>query len=535
MADDGDVASSGHCIRNDVNQAVYKGSTGSQSAPTMSSITNYLVTRDQYDGVNPSKQPEGFNSSRKIVHTIHPVHGSADSGLLQRLERLGRSNHRGDGGIWAARHDNHIHVQHGCTWATGRCKCTTVIGAFGPKLRASKQYTIEPSHFGDGEKRAMWKHLDQGQGLRKWIFLQNSCGESYDLCGDINFHPDQQPNGDSEEGDQFQGKFACSAIQGPGGLPEDGGNEEHSLHAENQPPAKRQKTTLFEVAEAAFQLSTREWCTDMEYILGHPGMHKDGRFQYLITMKRLDVEKALASLLAVEYQRIRHMTLDQIRAKFNTTESPSFGLNKVQGREISFDALKSWFEVQSGNGEEGGAMLVHKFQQWFDSNLGKKNTMLLIGPPSCGKTWVSQAFQRIGRWYGGILAWTRAGSAFTFQETVTARIIYHDECRQPSADVGYLETLKQIYAGTQVNVDKKFKSNSMSSGAPVIATCNAYPVTNAEERNAFEERWTVINCQVVEGLKEPCSLPCHPFAIFDLIDWAKNVLNPITDNTIIEH
>lgn len=465
--------------------------------------------------VDPYSQPSLFEPGRKVVHEIYRLPSDGGDSLHRRLERLGTAHGRSVNGIWAARHDNHLHVQHGCP-SNQRCQCRCIRSAFG-KPKPHSAITVDSVLYGDENRVGMWKHLDQGPGLRKWVFLQNSVGESFDYCGDCSIPADQRPNDRTEEGTRYEKQSPCFSVQATGTTPLSSCPDEPSEDATDEPVQKRPRIAVFSTAEAAIQLAAMEWTTNISTILSHPLLHREGH-TYNIIARRADLEKQLTAMLEVEFEKMKTMSIADIRDVIGA--NPSFGLTKMQTRDKSFYALKKWFLGQANNCPLAASQLVLYFEQWFNGELGKKNTILLIGPPSCAKTWVSQAFQRLGRWSGNILPWNKNNSSFIWQETVTARIISHDECRQPIVDVGYLETLKQVYAGTQVNVDKKFKSAMLTSGAPVIATCNFDPIQNNCERPAFDERWTRINCQKVDELKDVCSLACNPLAIFDLIDWA---------------
>lgn len=471
-------------------------------------------------GSRPTNSPKLFGRGRQVVHQIFRLPNDGGNRFRERLCGLGTAPNRSVAGVWAARHDNHIHVQHGCPWGGGRCKCSCIRTAFGDPKPGSMQST-EPVLYDDDNAIGMWEHLDEGPGFRKWLFVQNEVGQSFDFCGDFTFPAEQQPNGRTKKGTRLEGKSPCFSLQASRTTPCqdcDGEQGQDEANGGQQPvPKKQRKTTIFDTASAALELSNLEWTTSISTLLAHSILHKEGHTFNIIT-KRAEVEKQLMAMLDVEFNKIRFMSIDDIRDVIGG--NPSFGLGKIQTREKSLLALKTWFMGQCDGCLFKTSMMILHFRDWFDGLLGKKNTILLIGPPSCAKTWVSQGFQRLGRWCGGILPWNKNGSTFIWQETVNARVISHDECRQPICDVGYLETLKQVYAGTQVNVDKKFASASLSSGAPVIATCNFDPVQNSDERSAFDERWTVFNINVIPELKELCSLPCNPMAIFDLIDFA---------------
>ena len=460
--------------------------------------------------------PLSWEVGGQSVHQIFRLPNVSGHEFHERLRKLGDAPNRSVRGIWAARHNNHIHVQHGCPYTTGRCKCTVITRAFG-KPKPKCQLDTEPVLCTSDVKCGMWEHLDEGPGYRKWLFMQNDRGESYDFCGDISIPAGQQPNGRTEKGTRLEKFSPCCDIQTDRGIVRGRLPGEEIDDAADEPVPKKAKPSLYETASAANTLATMEWTTSIPAILGHRLMHKDGHTFNCVAYRK-KVADMLSAMLDVEYQKMQNMTLEDIREMIG--DNPCFGLNRMQTREKSFEALLLWFLQQNNGCPLQTAEMILMFRDWFDKKLGKKNTIMLIGPPSCAKTWLANAFASLGRWRGSILPWNKNGSQFIWQETIKARIVVHDECRQPITDVGYLEILKQIYGGTQAQVDKKFECSTLSSGCPVIATCNEYPISNLSEEAAFKTRWNLINVKMVDELKDLTSLPCNPMAIFDIIDWA---------------
>lgn len=465
--------------------------------------------------------PSGWEVGGQSVHQIFRLPSISGNEFRERLRKLGTASNRGVRGIWAARHNNHVHVQHGCPFTTGRCKCTVITGTFG-NAKPKCCLTTEPVLCTTELNVGMWEHLDEGPGYRKWLFLQNDRGEPFDFCGDHSIPTGQQPNGRTEKGtrmEKFSPCFDVSTDRTAFGKRHAG---EEAEDGSDEPVPKKQKPSVYDTAAAANILATMEWTTSIPTILGHRLMHKEGHTYNCIAQKKR-VADMLKAMLDVEYEKMQHMKMDDIREVIG--DNPSFGLNKIQTREKSLEGLLLWYLKQNQGCPQKTSEMILMFQNWFDKELGKKNTIMLVGPPSSAKTWIANAWAGLGRWRGSILPWNRNGSQFMWQETVKARVIVHDECRQPMTDVGYLETLKQIYAGNQAQVDKKFETATLSSGAPVIGTCNNYPISNPVEEAAFWARWNLINVQSIHELKDIAALPCNPLALFDLVEWAKEHVN----------
>lgn len=451
-----------------------------------------------------SFDPSRFDTRTRVIHSLHRCHQETNYGerLSNILFNRPKDDRRSFGGIWAARHNNHIHVVHGCNYASKQCRCLKISDIFGKAFKSKHSNGYAP-----GDKAELWDHLDSGYGHRQWIVMQNACGNT-PIYGGSDFILDQWGEGEQDT--------HCAGFDDTGPV----SGTKRMGDVEGGPEPKKSKTDQVEKPKYIFAIETeifKQWTKNINKLRTPEILEKYGK-QLIFFEKSLDQQ--FKSLVSITEAKVQNMLLIDI---WNTLwdKNPTFGLHSMQSRDQSFEALKIWYTQQSDNKPKE---LVNWFHQWFDRLTGKKNTILLQGPPNCAKTWVANAWCALGLFVGKIKNHTK-NSTFTFGDLGNCRIIFHNECKQPlNNDGGYLEKLKEIYEGQPAAVDVKYKTYAETPYAPVIATCNSYPVENSNEVPAFEERWRKINCRVIPELKDYCHSPCNPMAVFDLVIWAQQLV-----------
>jgi hypothetical protein len=277
------------------------------------------------------------------------------------------------------------------------------------------------------------------------------------------------------------------------------------------------------------EMAEKHWIGDFALLMDLAEVRMDVDLQYVLTFHMDAIAKYMNNQFMLNYFKVKNMKFNDIRQHLETC--PAAFNDGFMGIEDSLKALKHLFVCQFG---EDAPRYVVTFRKWFDQTNGKMNTIIIIGPPSCGKTWLASAFTRLGCYFGKILEWTK-GSQFSFGGCQTGRVILHDECIQPIEGLDYLETLKKIYAGEKnVPINVKYKEGALACGAPVIGTSNSHPVRNGSVLEAFEARVNFINFHHDEEFNKLISGQCNPRALFDLWDWAFEQLCEQDPGLIIE-
>lgn len=439
-----------------------------------------------------------FDSRRKLVHHLFRPPNDGKGKFYRRLRSLSSRKHNNStGGVYAATHDDHIHVVHGCNFSDERCRCTVIKACFG---RPYKSSTSPAEQWNDDRRGRMWQHLGEGPGKRRWHIRQDSFDKPGNIDGDIDLSACEERIPSEEvcsEDELFQCTLSASGERDFSPVNSDGPCE---------PARKKSKPSWFVSTMEAVALAKRKWISSPDAILNCKEM-TESIHNYNIVMSRRKLTDSISSAMMSFYDELKYMDMDQIASYID--KDANFGYTRMATFDDSFTALKMFFEQFDCD----FISYVTMFKKWFNHDLGKKNTICLIGPPSCGKTWVATAFAKLGLFVGTIGAWNRNDNRFAFNNCVNVRIIVHDECKQPLVDIGYLEKLKEIYAGAEGSVDRKFANDARASGCPVIATCNVYPVSACDQREAFAERINYVYCQQIPDMKPLCEFPCNPLAI----------------------
>jgi hypothetical protein len=284
-------------------------------------------------------------------------------------------------------------------------------------------------------------------------------------------------------------------------------------------PTKLSK--LQHVSLAIFEIGKRSWVGNVDEILALPEV-LDKYTNHIVCHER-EIRTILQSAVDcwARQMSVRYLSWDKAQAMLN--EAPAtFGVAKFMSRQDSFEIMIWWIRHNFVDARKR----VLKLKPWFDRENGKKNTLLMVGPPSCGKTLFADALLRIGLFRGGILNYSK-GAQFSFMDCINCRLIAHDECEWPIACPEYTESLKKIWGGGIDSVNVKFKGKQLSAGCPVIATANNPPVKDARMYDAVYKRvwrWDFNHKSDMDSLKDNPNVPAvygpyHPMAVFDLYNY----------------
>ena len=269
------------------------------------------------------------------------------------------------------------------------------------------------------------------------------------------------------------------------------------------------------------ELGRQHWIGDFNILLGVADVRLNSRLQTALTYNMETIKKFVDAAFLLECKNLEKCSYDDIRNLLETNRT-AFG-EGFMTPEATRDVLINLFMHNFGCIETAAAFGL-LFRKWFDRKNGKKNTIILIGEPSSGKTWLAKGWLHLARFWGKINAWVKNGQ-FTFGGCVSGRIIFHDECMSPLEDTGYFEDLKKIYAGENCPINVKYLSGSVSCGMPVIGTCNSFPIRAKDQISAFNTRCEFINWSGVEICAEQITGLCNPKGIFLFNDWCNSVFH----------
>lgn len=148
------------------------------------------------------------------------------------------------------------------------------------------------------------------------------------------------------------------------------------------------------------------------------------------------------------------------------------------------------------NGYDPDAVAV-LFYKWARRDLGKRNTVLLYGPPTTGKTVLASAICHVVDPFYGNVNWNNEN--FPFNDCVDKMLIWWEEGRITAKNV---EAAKCILGGVSCRVDRKGKESIEIRGTPVIITSNLDMTAvyegnsiNFDHKAALEDRMTCLHLQ----------------------------------------
>lgn len=113
--------------------------------------------------------------------------------------------------------------------------------------------------------------------------------------------------------------------------------------------------------------------------------------------------------------------------------------------------------------------------QWADKEISKKNTIVVKGPPNCGKSLIINSIVTGMHNVCRANRFDNTGSQFSLQEGATARVWFMDEVHLQDK---FWSTLLILWAGQPVDTDVKNKGHVDIPRVPVIMAFNDNPINN---------------------------------------------------------
>lgn len=169
--------------------------------------------------------------------------------------------------------------------------------------------------------------------------------------------------------------------------------------------------------------------------------------------------------------------------------------------------------IDSKKGKEEFWTTLYKI---LDRSYGKINTIEIVGPPSCGKTFFANFICDFFLAVGHIENFTRQNN-FPLQSAYNQRILHWNEAQ---CEQSKLEDAKKILGGDPCAANIKYQDTQVITKTPVIITANRrhIPWTEAFRVRMIRYDWHDI------GLSDDTKQPPNPLALleifrnYDLID-----------------
>lgn len=144
----------------------------------------------------------------------------------------------------------------------------------------------------------------------------------------------------------------------------------------------------------------------------------------------------------------------------------------------------------------------------LDRNYGKINTLELVGPPSCGKTYFTNFICDFFLAVGHIENFTRQNN-FPLQSAYNQRILHWNEAQ---CEQSKLEDAKKILGGDPCAANIKYQDTQVITKTPVIITANRrhIPWTEAFRVRMIRYDWSDV------GLSDDSKQPPNPLALLEI-------------------
>ena len=463
------------------------------------SPTEYSEEHPLLSNENEITDFENFNQGEIMLHSIVTPHRDIED-IAKRLSAL--PPNRSARGLIVAKHDDHLHVVHGCRFAGRRCRCLRG-GLYVGTLRSQRARTKIPTE----HLFRLCKHLVQGPGDRKLVFWQNDLSENFYRCRD------PLPDSERTEEDGLYDEFKCGPLRKAG----DG-----SVGADHGIDRKR-KFNDATAAKTCWEYASEVWNFDFGRLIVNPSFVNDEELYEYWAKRKDQIQKIFENY---RLKQLGEMTYWELKDFREHCEGKSYGqkFDHFMSVQDSFVILRNfWFDNFDMPIEK-----LNQFFDWLNGKGGKKNSWIFVGPPSCGKTLVFDSLQYIFQFYGRIRNYIK-GDVFSFAEAENKLLVYLDEMCLPADGETYINQMKEIMGGYSGSLRALYKTNAMSFCPKFIGLANKDPFRFVDQVNkkAFEERMTYLTVHKVldvEEIKDKRGIELkkiHPDAWFKLYDYVQ--------------
>lgn len=187
--------------------------------------------------------------------------------------------------------------------------------------------------------------------------------------------------------------------------------------------------------------------------------------------------------------KINSLSLKEFRDLYSKT-LPVFNSHTLNPFDLYHNVEESVYYLNSllnfqFNGEEFKIVnFLSNVKRWFDKsgwleetgliNI-KCNTISVVGPPNCGKSYFFDCLASLALNVGHIGRINNKTNHFSLQESVNKRLISGNEI---SMEEGAKEDFKKICEGSPVNIPVKHQKDSVLYKTPVLLMSNSFSFVN---------------------------------------------------------
>lgn len=448
---------------------------------------------------------------RRILHDIFKRSITGDSD--RDVERVVQQHFAGTIFI-VAKHGDHYHVVHDCTYHSYQCRCARICNwpteRCNRKIVYARAYTSE--HW-----RNTTAYLYKGE--RSIIYCEIA-GRTCVRGGETRYLPLQTHSQQGEEGllegsqnsSTIQCLFDCgSSTQKTGGDNTDSSSKNQRNRENNR--RKGDKILNWLKMHLSAPLS----------LIFNTTIYHQSEFVYTYN-KNHQLLQTVSNILATQ---IMDMSFNELYDFHNEAEICIFNAPNGNISEYYYDVnqsleiLDALIKFQHPKDYIGFLTNVY---QVFDKTLPKKNTLQLISEPSAGKTYFIDAILSYSLCFGSIGNFNRYCN-FPLQEAVSKRTLVWNE---PNVEPAAYDTIKMILGGDNCPARIKHQPDGLVVRTPIFITTNNIIFPN---NAAFNDRILTYTWKPCPHLKK-FKLKPHPHAIYLLM--LKYNINKLSELPLIE-
>lgn len=466
---------------------------------------------------------QNFSPTRRYLSNIILVRDRDHHAACLRLLKTQVVDFPGKFFCWTDEGD-HIHVVHDCAYPGGQCRCRImqhqeIRGSLQKPLRRIKYMSeIDPTD---------WANVLLYFGVSKWpspsqTWIGGRLQRSTDYDQAVRW---KQMQGRSREilereteGNGYHGVGEQQCSQDDRGLVPEGpvqlGKHKRSLR-EGDSTVVGKKTKFSRIAGSVQSLLSQYYClpaNHLKHILVH---NMDNDWLYDPTIEKY--YNNACDLFVHIHNKYSLADFADLYSKctptFYSNDIDPFGY--YHDRETSKMFIKQLLQHQFNDDEEQIKYFLVNIRDWFDK-LGwdgnvKMNTLLIEGPPNCGKNYFFDMLSAIAYNVGHIGRVCNKTNNFPLQDCFNRRLCIANEM---SVEDTAVEDMKKLCEGTAFNIRVKYQGDKIFTKAPVIVITNNYIdfMHRPEFIGVRVKKYIWTQCDL---LKESDKKP-YPLCLFDV-------------------
>lgn len=467
------------------------------------------------DGVhNPAGTDGEFYTPRQAgENIIEKVRRFVEGFCEQGVKRKSREAYKG-GFILCSYHEkenfNHVHIIHDCTWSGSTCKC-----AFRNRLNLRgirRQYRRNRlSEMSRGFARNIGNYYCLRTEECNYFYTAAEEGCVVRQDGSIQGgHNEDKIEDLSVEGQDILSFLQCEPTRYGEPLMFGKSKKVNSTYGDGsqKPIYGHQKSKIILgllmntlVCPPKLICNTSDWLQNDQLLFTD---NSDKDFQ-----NALNTYKRLLRTWSVE-NIVQHYSDPSRKVLFAAVDTPFE--NKYHNISDSISYMEDFLKYQLRDKFESFIIYLYLF---LNRKTGKKNTMILWGPPNCGKSWFISCIKALMINCSSPSIMT-ANNNFCLSSAPDSNLLVCDELNYDRTT--FTETLKLLTAGEDTEVSKKYREEVTVLRTPVIIMSNdqnVIPPGAIFDARCIKLRWGAVKKEYM------CKL-LHPFAFLDLIKKFNN-------------